>query len=81
MHTAASGPLLAKQEAQRTTPATCRAGWMSRWKLGSMNRKWVISPTYEWGIYWGYNPLTNLLLTFRDIQVVVLDPRKLTNVP
>ena len=20
----------------------------------------VISPTYEWGINWGYNPLTNL---------------------
>ena len=31
--------------------------WMSRWKLGSMVSKWVISPTYKWGIYWVYNPL------------------------
>ena len=47
--------------------------WMSRWKwkdqwLGST--KWVISPTYKWGIPWGYNPLTILLLTSCDIQVV-----------
>ena len=26
--------------------------------IGSMG--WVISPTYEWGINWGYNPFTNL---------------------
>ena len=26
-------------------------------KLGSMVGKWVISPTYKWGIPWGYNPL------------------------
>ena len=24
--------------------------WMSRWKLGSMVSKWVVSPTYKWGI-------------------------------
>ena len=35
--------------------------WMSRWKLGSMVSKWVISPTYKWDIPWGYNPL---ILTF-----------------
>ena len=28
---------------------------------GSMVSKWVISPTYKWGIPWGYNPL---ILTF-----------------
>ena len=44
---------------------------MSRWKLGSMVSKWVFSPTYKWGIPWGYNPL---ILTIdpkfqRDIQV------------
>ena len=37
--------------------------WMSRWNLGSMVR---IN-----GVYWGYNPLTNLLLTSWDIQVEV----------
>ena len=26
-------------------------------KLGSMVSKWVISPTYQWGIPWGYNSL------------------------
>ena len=31
--------------------------------------KRVISPTYKWGIPWGYNPLTNHLLTARDIPV------------
>ena len=31
--------------------AGCRShAWMSRWKLGSMVSKWVISPTYKWGI-------------------------------
>ena len=30
-------------------------------KLGSMVSNWVISPTYKWGIPWGYNPL---ILTF-----------------
>ena len=40
-------------------------------KLGSMVSTWLISPTYKWGIPWGYNPL---ILTFyqhfqRDIQV------------
>ena len=29
--------------------------------LGSMVSKWVISPTYKWGIPWGYN---QLILTF-----------------
>ena len=37
-----------------------------------MVNQWVISPTYKWGIPWGYNPL---ILTIdpnfqRDIQVV-----------
>ena len=36
---------------------------------GSMVSKWVISPTYKWGIPWGYNPLTNHLLTSWDIQL------------
>ena len=36
-----------------------------------MVSKWVISPTYKWGMNWGYNPL---ILTIdpnflRDIQV------------
>ena len=52
-----------------TTPK--HDGWMSRdRKLGSMVGKLVISPTYKWGLYWGYNPLTNHLLTSRDIQVL-----------
>ena len=38
-------------------------------KLGSMVSKWVISPTYNWSIPWGYNPLTNHLLTSWDILV------------
>ena len=40
-------------------------------KLGSMVSKWVISPTYKWGIPWGYNPLilTNDPNFQRDIQV------------
>ena len=33
--------------------------WMSRWKLGSMVSKWVITYTYQWDIG-GYN-LTHLL--------------------
>ena len=33
--------------------------WMSRWKLGSMVSKWVISPTSKWGVVGGYNPFTN----------------------
>ena len=40
-------------------------------ELGSMVSKWVIN-VYNLlinGIYWGYNPLTNLLLTSWDIQV------------
>ena len=37
-------------------------------ELGSMVSKWVISPTYKWGIPWGYNPLTNHLLTSWDIH-------------
>ncbi len=37
-----------------------------------MASKWVSSPTYKWGIPWGYNPL---ILTIdpnfqRDIQVL-----------
>ena len=38
-----------------------------------MVKKWVI--TYNLlknGVYWGYNPFTNHLLTSWDIQVVVL---------
>ena len=37
--------------------------WMSRWKLGSMvnGSMGYDSPTYKWGIPWGYNPL---ILTF-----------------
>ena len=36
--------------------------WMSRWKLGSPVSKWVVSPTYKWGILrlWPTDP--NLLL-------------------
>ena len=34
-----------------------------------MVSKWVISPTYKWGMNWGYNPLANHLLTSWDIQV------------
>ena len=34
---------------------------MSCWTLGSMVSQWVISPTYKWFVYWGYNPL---ILTF-----------------
>ena len=33
---------------------------------------WLVNglyPTYKWGSPWGYNPLTNLLLTSWDIQV------------
>ena len=41
-----------------------RVIWMSRWKLGSMDRKWVVSPTYKWGFCWGYYPLTNHLPNF-----------------
>ena len=45
-------------------------------KLGSMVSRWLISPTYKWGIPWGYNPL---ILTFyqhfqRDIQLNHLQP-------
>ncbi len=37
--------------------------WMSCWKLGSMVSKWVISPTYKWGIL-GLEPTDpNHLLT------------------
>ena len=34
-------------------------------KLGSMFSKWVISPTYKWGMTWGYIPLIHspLILT------------------
>ena len=39
--------------------------WMSRWKLGSMVSKWVISPTSKWGVVGG---ITHLL-TSGDIQV------------
>ena len=44
--------------------------WMSRWKLGSMVRLGSMgyNPLLN-GVYWGYNPLTNLLLTSWDIQV------------
>ena len=38
--------------------------------LASMVSKWDISPTYINRIYWGYNPLTNLLLACQDIQVL-----------
>ena len=39
--------------------------WTDQW----WSDQWAISPTFFNGIYWGYNPLTNLLLTFWDIQV------------
>ena len=41
--------------------------WMSRWKLGSMVRINVLFHLLINGVYWGYNPLTNLLLTSWDI--------------
>ena len=31
--------------------------WMPQ-RLGSMVSKWVFSPTYKWGIPWGYNLLS-----------------------
>ena len=37
-------------------------------KLGSMVSKWVITLIIN-GVYWGYSPLTNHLLTSWDIQV------------
>ena len=45
--------------------------WMSRWKLGWMVSKMGYNLLIN-GVYWGYNPLTNLLVTSRDIHVVVL---------
>ena len=41
-----------------------------------MVSKWIISPTYKWLVYWGYNPL---ILTIdpnfqRDIQVGLITP-------
>ncbi len=51
-------------------PVRRRGTWMFRWKLGSMVSKWWIITTYSINEeYWGYNPLTNLLLTSWDIQV------------
>ena len=38
-------------------------------KLGSMVSKWVVTYNKWNGVYWGYNPLTKLLLTSWDIQV------------
>ena len=42
--------------------------WMSH-----LFSKWLVNglqPTYKWDtVYWGYNPLSNLLLTSWDIQV------------
>ncbi len=43
---------------------------MSRWKLGSMVRINGLFHLLIYGIYWGYNPLPNLLLTSWDNQVV-----------
>ena len=48
---------------------------MSR-KLGSMVSKWVITIVIN-GVYLGYNPLTNLLLTSWGI-LLVYTPVKLT---
>ena len=42
---------------------------MSRWKLGSMVRINGLFHLLINGIYWGYNPLSNLLVTSWDIQV------------
>ena len=42
---------------------------MSRWKLGSMVRINGLVHLLINGVYWGYNPPTNHLLTSRDIQV------------
>ena len=55
--------------------------WMSRWKLGSMVR---ISGLFHLpinGVCWGYNPLTNHLLTSWDIQVYLLSTIKGWNGP
>ena len=40
---------------------------MSRWKF--VNGLQMGYNLLEHGVYWGYNPLTNLLLTSWDIQV------------
>ena len=43
--------------------------WMSRWKLGC---KWLANGLFHLlinGVYWGYNPLTNPLLTSWDTLV------------
>ena len=45
--------------------------WMSRWKLGSMARINGLLHLLINGVYWGYNPLANYLLTSWDIQVEV----------
>ena len=42
---------------------------MSRWKLGSMVRINGLFHLLVDGVYWGYKPLTNHLLTSWDIQV------------
>ena len=45
--------------------------------------QWVISPTYQWGIPWGYNPL---ILTIDpnflpDIQALQLEGRSIGRTP
>ena len=37
---------------------------MSRWNFGSRVGEWDISPTYFYGVYWGYNPLNHLITSF-----------------
>ena len=44
-----------------------------RRKLGSMVSKWVKIKLIT-GVYWGYNPLTNHLLSSWDIQAVIHFP-------
>ena len=59
-----------KDESLKVLVSTvCNHTWMSCWKLGSMVGKWIITYLLINGVYWGYNPLTNLLLTSWDIQV------------
>ena len=52
-------------------------------KLGSMVSKWGING-YNLlvnGVYWGYNTLTNLLLTSWDIQVGLFQHTELEDTP
>ena len=44
-------------------------GWMCRWKLGSMVRKWVTTLMYHIFKSWLKNPSTKCMLNSWDIQV------------